>query len=119
MVLETGAQGIEPVFTSGASGERRRRSVAAVQGWQAPNLADEPIAVAVRHGQAADEHVWPFALEHRQPLDRRLNGGHAGAALTQGLDNHFPYVRYVFDDQHANTLSQKSESPLQVIGLIP
>src|SRR4029453_4587145 len=50
--LESGPQGIEPVFGGRAAREFYPRSVAATLRLEAPHLPDQPVAVFFWHGKA-------------------------------------------------------------------
>src|SRR5258705_8789003 len=109
--LESGPQGIEPVFGSSAAGEGHRGSVAPPVRRQAPHLPNQPVAVFLGHGKAADQHIRSFSLDQAKGGDGGIDRGHAGAVLLESGRDDLAYVWDTIDYQHLHSSQAGSIGP--------
>ena len=99
-------EGALAVLVAGVGGEGDGGDGAAFLGGAAAELADEPVAVLVGHGDVADEDVGDAALGAHgvEGVAGGAGGGDDGAAALEDGGDHLAGVGLVVDEQHAHAV---------------
>jgi hypothetical protein len=80
VILKARSQAGQPVFGRAQTCERRGRDITSLGTRQLSNFSDQPIAVPVRHGNAAQESVRLFFFEAGQARYGGIDARHLRAA---------------------------------------
>ncbi len=89
---------------AGETRQRDGRNAAAPIGFERRDLADEQIAVAVRRGAIADEHIRPPAFERVERVRHGFRRPHGCSTLPQHRFEQLAGVTVPVEHEHAQPL---------------
>ena len=111
MILKARSQAGQPVFGRGEAGERRGGDVASLVRGQLSNFSNQPIAVAVGHGNAAQQSIWFFSFDAGQTRGGGVDARHMRAALLKGISDDVSDPRLRIDEEYPNANQTLSPGP--------
>ena len=111
MCLKAREQRARAIFEPGKRRERRRRH-ARHGSIETTHVANEVVAVPIRHADVADDDVRAESfVEQAQGRTRRPGGGHHRAGVTEQPGDDLAGVLLVVDDEHMQARQQRAEGP--------
>jgi hypothetical protein len=111
VILKARSQAGQPVFGRCETSERRGGNIASLVMRQLPDFSNQPIAVPLGHGNAAQESIWVFSFKGGQARYCGVDARDVRAALPKGISDDVSDPGLGINEEHPNAIQTLRPGP--------